>query len=70
MSETNLRNALALLQEDPESEEGWGAVASAIGSLNPTSKNGRDIRELVAAAREAHEARREYDAVARLLAHG
>jgi len=65
MSETNLRAALALLQEDPESEQGWSKLGSALASAVATPAT----RELIAAARHAHETRREFDAVARLLAH-
>lgn len=69
MSETNLRNALALLQDDPENEEAWQSLASALSNASATDAANANAKDLLVAARRAHEARREFDAVARLLAH-
>ncbi len=64
MSETNLRNALALLQDDPENQDAWTALDSALRGADRS-----EAKSLVAAARRAHESRREFEAVAKLLAH-
>ena len=65
MSETNLRTLLALLQDDPESDDAWTRLDGELAAGAPTA----EARELVLEARRAHERRREHDAVARLLRH-
>jgi tetratricopeptide (TPR) repeat protein len=67
MSAKTIRNALGLLQDDPDNEKAWTSLASAltedVGEMSAAA-----LGELLESAREAHEARREFDAVARLLA--
>src|SRR5450432_2514610 len=66
MSAKTIRNALGLLQDDPDNEMAWTSLASALaedaGEMSPA-----DLGKLLEAARRAHEMRREYDAVAHLL---
>ena len=75
MSVKTIRKALGTLQDDPERLEAWTELAEAIGftssdqplagDLDGLSRD--ELSELLAAARQAHEARRESDATARLL---
>jgi tetratricopeptide (TPR) repeat protein len=65
MSAKTIKSALGLLQDDPELGEGWESLAEAVGT---SSMKGDELRKLLEAARRAHEARREFGAVARLLA--
>lgn len=64
MSAKTIKSALGLLQDDPDLGEAWESLAEAVGKSNMT---GDELRKLLEAARRAHEARREFDAVARLL---
>ena len=72
MSAQTIRNALGVLQEDPDSEQAWtdlGATfgnAQALSDLSPEISR-EDLGSLLEAARRAHELRREYEAVSRLL---
>jgi tetratricopeptide (TPR) repeat protein len=65
MSEKTIKSALGLLQDDPESAEAWQQLRDEIAG-DPGMSSG-ELVKLLEAARRAHEARREYDAVARLL---
>src|SRR3954469_9250566 len=76
MSAKKIRSALGLLQDDPDGEQAWSDLRGALGLSNeemepvdPASlgMTGEELAKLLASARRAHEMRREYDAVARLL---
>ncbi len=74
MSAKTIRKALGTLQDDPEQVEAWTELAEALGfeSVREPLRGASGIPEpelakLLDAARRAHEMRREYDAVARLL---
>jgi len=68
MTLSHLRNALGVLQDEPDNEQAWTDLKSALDD----EARGMDVREvasLLEAARRAHEMRREYEAVAELLEH-
>ncbi len=65
MSAKTIRNVLALLQDEPENEAAWKDLADAL--RDPGDIDRPELGELLYGARRAYEARREYDAVARLL---
>ncbi|HEY1960283.1 MAG TPA: tetratricopeptide repeat protein [Polyangiaceae bacterium] len=67
MSVSTIRTALGLLQDDPDHEQAYLDLKEALGSGKPEGMSAEDARALLASARRAHEARREYDAVASLL---
>ncbi len=67
MSANTIRTALGLLQDDPDHEQAYLDLKEALGSGTPEGMSADDARALLASARRAHEARREYDAVASLL---
>ncbi|HEY2512278.1 MAG TPA: hypothetical protein VGI39_15530, partial [Polyangiaceae bacterium] len=75
MSANSIRNALGLLQEDPDSAEAWSTLREALGvnadstslSLPSDSGSEAEIGTLLQRARRAHESRREFEAVAALL---
>jgi golgin subfamily B member 1 len=76
MSAKTIRKALGTLQDDPDHAEAWGDLAEALGfkgvegPLAPDEDLGMDraeLAKLLEAARRAHGARGEDDAVARLL---
>jgi tetratricopeptide (TPR) repeat protein len=60
MSAQSVRNALGQLQDDPDSDSAWSQLAKAASADD-------EVRGLLAAARQAHAARREHEAVARIL---
>ena len=62
MSAQTIRNALGQLQDDPDNEKAWTALEEALPEAAA-----EEVTNLLAAARQAHAARREHDAVARLL---
>ena len=68
MSAKTIKSALGLLQDDPDQEQAWqqlrAEVASAAGGSDMSAD---ELRRLLESARRAHDARRETDAVARLL---
>ncbi|HWL87842.1 MAG TPA: tetratricopeptide repeat protein, partial [Polyangiaceae bacterium] len=72
MSAQTIRNALGVLQEDPDNGQAWTDLETAVSSAR-TPQNGasamstEELGALLEAARRAHELRREYEAVARLL---
>src|SRR5271170_1424135 len=75
MSANSIRNALGLLQDDPDRAEAWAQLREALGvsedGANLTLPAGTDAAEtssLLAQARAAHAGRKEHDAVAGLLA--
>ncbi len=67
MSAQKIRTALGQLQDDPEQAGAWTELTDAVGSpsgeLPPA-----ELAALLSSARRAHEQRREWDAVAKLLA--
>lgn len=65
MSATTIKSALGLLQDDPESAEAWERLRHEVAGNSSMPPD--ELIKLLEAARRAHEARREYDAVARLL---
>jgi hypothetical protein len=75
MSANSIRNALGLLQDDPDRAEAWAKLREALGvsedGASLTLPGGVDAAEaanLLNGARQAHAARREHDAVAGILA--
>ncbi|MGD0674749.1 MAG: tetratricopeptide repeat protein [Polyangiaceae bacterium] len=65
MSAKSIKSALGVLQDDPESTQAWQRLRDEVGEdpgMEPEL-----LTQLLEAARRAHEGRREYDAVARLL---
>ncbi|HVJ92914.1 MAG TPA: hypothetical protein VM580_24100, partial [Labilithrix sp.] len=78
MSESTIRSALGVLQDEPDNEQAWSDLRTALGCSEPSAEGGRltvdpgsmdrsELASLLEAARRAHEARREYDAVSELL---
>ncbi len=74
MSANTIRTALGLLQDDPDNEQAWSDLRSALGVASVKTRGGErapaadpELGKLVSSARRAHEMRREFDAVARLL---
>ena len=68
MSASTIRNALGLLQDDPDNERAYQELREAVGSGEAVEGMSREeVARLLEAARRAHEMRREYDAVASLL---
>lgn len=69
MSESTIRTALGVLQDEPDNERAWTDLGADV--RNTGNGGGADAAShalnLLAAARSAHEMRREYEAVARLL---
>ncbi len=65
MSAKTIKSALGVLQDDPDQETAWQSLRTEVGS--GADMSAEDLRKLLEAARRAHDARREYDAVARLL---
>jgi len=73
MSESTIRSALGVLQDEPDNEQAWNDLRSALGytpangKVDPGEMGAAELASLLEAARRAHEMRREYDAVAQLL---
>lgn len=73
MSANTIRNALGVLQDEPDNEQAWSELRSALGyssgqgSVDPGELGATELASLLEAARRAHEMRREYEAVAELL---
>jgi tetratricopeptide (TPR) repeat protein len=66
MSEKTIKSALGLLQDDPDSPQAWADLREEVRRDPGMSQS--DLAKLLEAARRAHEARREYEAVAEMLA--
>ena len=66
MSAQKIRAALGLLQDDPDNEASYNDLVEAVTSPDAGMSPG-ELRALLESARHAHEMRREWDAVARLL---
>jgi tetratricopeptide (TPR) repeat protein len=67
VSANTIRTALGLLQDDPDHEQAYLDLKEALANGTPQGMSAPEARQLLAAARHAHEARREHDAVASLL---
>ncbi|OJY31236.1 MAG: hypothetical protein BGO98_46070 [Myxococcales bacterium 68-20] len=73
MSANTIRNALGVLQDEPDNEQAWNELRSALGyagadgTVDPGEMGASELASLLEAARRAHEMRREYEAVADLL---
>jgi golgin subfamily B member 1 len=73
MSANTIRNALGILQDDPDSEHAWRELREALGftsgegAVDPGDLGAGELAELLEAARRAHEKRQEHEAVAGLL---
>ncbi len=71
MSAKTIRTALGLLQDDPDSEKAWSDLRASLGMSSTESNQAEnadgELTKLMSSARRAHEMRREYDAVGRLL---
>jgi tetratricopeptide (TPR) repeat protein len=65
MSAKSIKSALGLLQDDAESAHAWQELRAELDG--DTGMSAVELAQLLEAARRAHEARREYEAVARLL---
>ena len=65
MSDKTIKGALGLLQDDPDHTGAWDELRQLIGSASEMSDG--ELANLLDAARHAHEARREVNAVAKLL---
>ena len=74
MSANSIRNALGLLQDDPDRAEAWAKIREALGVSEdgatlalPGDVDSGEAAALLEAARTSHAARKEDDAVAALL---
>ncbi len=65
MTASKIRSALGVLQDDPESERAWRDLADELRQIEAADLV--PMMTLLEAARRAHEGKREYDAVARML---
>ena len=65
MSAKTIKSALGVLQDDPDQTKAWEALREDVAGSPDMGAD--DLRRLLEAARRAHDARREADAVARLL---
>src|SRR6185312_12730239 len=65
MSANTIKGTLGRLQDDPDSIASWQELARAVES--DPGMNVDELGKLLEAARKAHEGRREYEAVGRLL---
>ena len=65
MSVEKIRMALGVLQSDPENEAAWKDLAEAVTAPETSSD---DVERLLGLARAKQEQRREWGAVAKLLA--
>ena len=74
MTANTIRNALGVLQDEPDNDQAWNDLRAALGYTGEdgTVETGElgleELAQLLEAARQAHEMRREYEAVADLLA--
>lgn len=66
-----IRRVLGVLQDEPDNEASWSELREALGAPEgggaPSEEIDVELLSLLSSAREAHEMRREYDAVAQLL---
>ena len=77
MTANTIRTALGVLQDEPDNDQAWSDLRAALGYAPSTGDDGTvetgelgvdELAQLLEAARQAHEMRREYEAVAQLLA--
>jgi tetratricopeptide (TPR) repeat protein len=74
MSAITIRNALGILQDEPDNDQAWSDLRDALGytseegTVDPGDLARDELAQLLEAARQAHEMRREYEAVVELLA--
>ncbi len=73
MTANTIRTALGVLQDEPDNDQAWTDLREALGytpeqgTVDPGELSPEDLGQLLEAARQAHEMRREYEAVADLL---
>ncbi|WP_394849047.1 tetratricopeptide repeat protein [Pendulispora brunnea] len=72
MSAQTIRNALGVLQEDPDNGQAWADLGAFFGNPQAMQElsselSTEELGALLESARRAHELRREYEAVAKLL---
>src|SRR5687768_10266193 len=73
MSAKTIRNALGILQDEPDNEQAWSDLRETLGftaeegTVDPGELGAQELADLLEAARKAHEMRREYEAVADIL---
>ncbi len=73
MTANTIRNALGVLQDEPDNEQAWSDLRETLGytsdegTVDPGELGPAALAQLLEAARQAHEMRREYEAVAELL---
>jgi len=73
MTANTIRTALGVLQDEPDNDQAWTDLREALGftadqaSVDSGELSPEELGQLLAAARQAHEMRREYEAVADLL---
>ncbi|RYE95156.1 MAG: tetratricopeptide repeat protein [Myxococcales bacterium] len=66
MSAQTIRTALGQLQDDPDLESAWNELQDAVTAPEP-GLTPDELSKLLESARQVHESRREWEAVARLL---
>ncbi|HSO34476.1 MAG TPA: hypothetical protein VLT33_18205, partial [Labilithrix sp.] len=73
MTANTIRTALGVLQDEPDNDQAWTDLREALrftsedGDVDPGELGAEELGQLLEAARQAHEMRREYEAVADLL---
>ena len=73
MTANTIRTALGVLQDEPDNDQAWTDLREALGytseqaTVDPGELSPEELGQLLEAARQAHEMRREYEAVADLL---
>ena len=73
MTSNTIRTALGVLQDEPDNDQAWSDLRDALGytsgegTVDPGDLGPEALAPLLEAARQAHEMRREYEAVADLL---
>src|SRR5580704_8661588 len=65
MSAKTIKSALGLLQDDPDQNQAWQQLRDEVSG--DSGMSAEELAKLLEAARKAHDARREVEAVARLL---
>jgi tetratricopeptide (TPR) repeat protein len=65
MSAKTIKSALGLLQDDPDNAKAWSDLQEDVGG--DAGMPPAELSKLLEAARRAHEGRREYEAVAKIL---
>src|SRR5215469_9987628 len=65
MSAKTIKSALGLLQDDPDNGQAWQQLREEVISDHGMARD--ELTKLLEAARRAHDARRETEAVAKML---